>query len=156
MVYLKDSFIARSFLFLFIQIIALLQGLIAIKTGAGFENLLVEKCCIRSQKPRVLVSTLAWFELFDVIPCSSSPSNAVSLGSISVSLDSSHQSGKKPGSAGAGLPQSEDMSHDMNCDPGCKKYRGKIFCSETNILNVQDENIYRCVTYIYICMLWKL
>ena len=36
-----------------------------------------------------------------------------------------------------------------NCDPGCKKYyRRENICSETNIKNVQHENIYRCVTYI--------
>ena len=55
---------------------------------------------------------------------------------------------------GSGLPRSDDTSHEVttrrtNCDPGCKKYdkRENIF-SETNIQNVQHENIYRCVTYI--------
>ena len=44
-------------------------------------------CCPpRSQKPRFLLSTLASFELFDVLPCSCSPDNGVSLGSISVFL----------------------------------------------------------------------
>ena len=37
------------------------------------------------------------------------------------------------------------------CDPGYKKiYRRKNICSETSIKNVQNENIHRCVTYIYI------
>ena len=45
----------------------------------------------------------------------------------------------------------EVKSCRTNCDPGCKKYyRGKNICSETNILHVQNENIYRWVTYIYI------
>ena len=41
----------------------------------------------------------------------------------------------------------------MNCDTDCKKYAGKNICSETNILNVQNKNICRCVTYIYIYIL---
>ena len=50
----------------------------------------------------------------------------------------------------------ERGSHEVttrrtNCDPGCKKYyRRENICSETNIQNVQHENIYRCVTYILI------
>ena len=50
----------------------------------------------------------------------------------------------------------EPSSHEVktcrtNCDPGCKKYyRRKNICSETNTQNVQNENIYRCVTCIYI------
>ena len=35
---------------------------------------------------KVLISTFALFELFDVLPCSSSPNEGVSLGLISVSL----------------------------------------------------------------------
>ena len=43
-------------------------------------------CCARSQKPRVLISNVALFELLYVLSCSSFPDNGVSLGSISVSL----------------------------------------------------------------------
>ena len=43
-------------------------------------------CCPHSQKRRVLISTLASFELFDVLPWSSSPYNRVSLDLILVSL----------------------------------------------------------------------
>ena len=70
---------------------ALLQEFVAITTGAGVENLKKPKytCCPRSLKPRVLISSLASFELFDVLPCSSSPDNGVILGSISVSLHTS-------------------------------------------------------------------
>ena len=39
MVYLKDSFIARSFLFMFIHNVPLLQVFVAITTGVGVENL---------------------------------------------------------------------------------------------------------------------
>ena len=46
--------------------------------------------CPRSKKPRVLISILASFELFDFPPCSSSPDNGVNLGLIVVSL---HMSG---------------------------------------------------------------
>ena len=46
-------------------------------------------CYPCSQKPRVLIFTLASFELFGVLPCSSSPDNGVSLGSISVFLHTS-------------------------------------------------------------------
>ena len=46
-------------------------------------------CCSHSQKPRVLISTLASFELFDVLPWSSSPDNGVSLDLIVVSLHTS-------------------------------------------------------------------
>ena len=35
-------------------------------------------------KPRVLISTLALFELFELLPCSSSPDNGISLGSIDI------------------------------------------------------------------------
>ena len=53
----------------------------------------------------------------------------------------------------------ERGSHEVktrrtNCDPGCKKYyRRENICSETNIQNVQNGNIYRCVTFIYIYIL---
>ena len=41
-----------------------------------------------------------------------------------------------------------------NCGPGSKKYyRRENICSETKKQNVQNENIYRCVTYIYIYIL---
>ena len=41
-------------------------------------------CFLCSQKGRVLISTLASFELFDVLPCSSSPDNSVSLDSCTL------------------------------------------------------------------------
>ena len=49
----------------------------------------------------------------------------------------------------------ERGSHEVktsrtNCDPGYKKHKGENIYSETNIQNVHNENIYRCVTYIYI------
>ena len=53
----------------------------------------------------------------------------------------------------------ERGSHEVktrrtNCDPDCKKYyRIENICLESNIQNVQNENIYRCVTYIYIYIL---
>ena len=67
---------------------ALLQGLAATATGLLGSKTLKSKnaCSPRSQKLQVLISTLASFELFDVLPCSYSPDNGVSLGLISVSL----------------------------------------------------------------------
>ena len=82
--YLKDSFIVSLFLFLLIHNMALLLGLVAITTGVGVEK---SKNVLPSfQKPRVLISTLASFELFDVQPCSSPQDNGVSLDSVLVSL----------------------------------------------------------------------
>ena len=95
MVCLKDSFIVSSFLFLIIHNIVLLQGLVAVTTGVRVKNSLVENAfCPHSQKPLVLISTLASFELFDVLPwnncvCLSSPDNCVSLDLILVSLHTS-------------------------------------------------------------------
>ena len=91
LVYLKDSSIASSFLFLFIHNMALLERLVIITTDVGVQNQKKSKksCCSRSQKTQVLISTLALFELFDVFPCSFSPDNGVSLGSISVYLHTS-------------------------------------------------------------------
>ena len=37
-----------------------------------------------------------------------------------------------------------------SCNPGCKNYGRKNVCSETNVQNVQNENIHKCVAYIYI------
>ena len=69
---------------------AQLQGLVAITTALGSKIFMLKNaCCPRSLKPRLLISTLAPFELFDVLPCSSSPDNGVSLGSISVCLHTS-------------------------------------------------------------------
>ena len=48
MVYLKDSFILGSVLFLFIHNMAVLQGLVPITTGVGVENPLIEKCLLPS------------------------------------------------------------------------------------------------------------
>ena len=75
-VYLKESFIVSSLLFLFIHNMTLLQGLFAI--GVESKN----ACCPHSQKPRVLISTLVSFELFDVLHCSFTPDNGVNLGLI--------------------------------------------------------------------------
>ena len=77
MVYLKDSFIVSSPLFLFVHNIALLQAL---------ENPQVVKYLLPSFPE---ISTLSLFELFGVLSCSSSPDNGVNLGSISVSLHTS-------------------------------------------------------------------
>ena len=53
----------------------------------GSKNLNSKNACyLRSQKLRVLISILASFELFDVVPCTSFPDNSFSLGSILVSL----------------------------------------------------------------------
>ena len=87
MVYLKDSLIVNSFLFMFIHNITLLQRFVEIATGVGVEN--PGDCCPRSQKPRVLISTLSLIELFDALSCSSSPDNGVILGSISMSWHTS-------------------------------------------------------------------
>ena len=78
--------IVSLFFFLFIHNMALLQGLAAITTGVGVKIAKKSKdaYCPRSQKPRVLITTLAWFELPDVLPYSFSPDNGVGLGSISV------------------------------------------------------------------------
>ena len=46
MVYLKDSFIVNSIFLLLIPKMALLQGLFAIRTGVGVENLYVKKCLL--------------------------------------------------------------------------------------------------------------
>ena len=73
--YLKESFIVRSFFSLFFHNMALLQGLVVITTGAKSKY----ACCSHSKKPRVLITTLASFELFDVLPCSFSPDNSVNL-----------------------------------------------------------------------------
>ena len=90
MVYLKDSFIVSSFLFLLIHNITLLQELVAITAGVGSKaHKSKNACCPRSQKPRVLISTLSLFELFDVLSCSSSQDDGVNLGSILVSLHTS-------------------------------------------------------------------
>ena len=48
MVYLKDSFIVNSFLFLLIPKMALLRGLVAIRTGVGVENPYAKKCLLLS------------------------------------------------------------------------------------------------------------
>ena len=41
-----------------------------------------------------------------------------------------------------------------NCDPVYKKnYRRKNICPETNTQNAQNENIYRCIKFIYIYLL---
>ena len=45
---LKNSFIASSFLFLIIHNIALLQGLVAITTGAKVKNSYLKKCSLPS------------------------------------------------------------------------------------------------------------
>ena len=66
--------------------------------------------------------------------------------------DAEMQGDKKPGSAGAGLPRSEDMSHEL-WSWLQKTLLEKNICLETNIQNVHNENIYRCVTYIYIYIL---
>ena len=56
----------------------------------GSETLKSKNACWHHyQKPRVLISTLASFELFDVLPWSSSPDNGVSLDLILVSLHTS-------------------------------------------------------------------
>ena len=75
-VYLKESFIVSSLLFLFIHNMTLLQGLFAI--GVESKN----ACCPHSQKPRVLISTLVSYELFDVLHRSFSPDNGVNLGLV--------------------------------------------------------------------------
>ena len=52
---------------------ALLQGLVEIATGVGVKK------CLHAQKLRVLISALTSFELFNVLPCSSSLDNCLSL-----------------------------------------------------------------------------
>ena len=90
MLYLKDSFIVSLFFFLFIHNMALLQRLVTILQALGLKTLTSKNACYsHSQKPRVLISTFASFELFDVLPCNSSPENGVSLGSVSVSYHTS-------------------------------------------------------------------
>ena len=118
MVYLKNSFIVRSFHFLFIRNMAQLQELVTITTGVRVENLQVEKCLL-SQKPRVLISTLTSFELFDVLPCSSSPDNGVCLGSISVSLHTS-----------------DIIFAVSSCKPLCGVYKA-IFLATHTVLNIK-------------------
>ena len=91
MIYLKNYFILSSFLFVIIHNIVLLQGLVAITTSLRAKTLKSKNaCCPHYQKPRVLISTLASFELFDVLPWSSTPDNGVSLDLILVSLHTSY------------------------------------------------------------------
>ena len=91
MIYLKNYFILSSFLFVIIHNIVLLQGLVAITTSLRAKTLQSKNvCCPHYQKPRVLISTLASFELFDVHPWSSTPDNGVSLDLILVSLHTSY------------------------------------------------------------------
>ena len=68
---------------------ALLQRLLAITTKGSKTLKSKNACCSRFQKPRVLIFTFASFELFDVLPDSSSPDNVVNFGSILVSLHTS-------------------------------------------------------------------
>ena len=91
MVYLKDSLIVSSFLFLFIYNMVQLQRLVATTTDIRVEKpkKLKNICCPRSQKLWVLISSLASFELFNVLPCSSSPDYGISLDSILVQLHTS-------------------------------------------------------------------
>ena len=49
-------------------------------------NNLKNTCCPCIQRPRALISTLTSLEMFDILPCSFFPENGVSLGSVSVSL----------------------------------------------------------------------
>ena len=89
MVYLKDSFIVSSFLFMFIHNIALLQRLVAITIDVGVENPWPKKCLLPSFPETSSPDIYPLIELFDVLSCISSPGDSVNSGSISVSLHTS-------------------------------------------------------------------
>ena len=65
----------------------LLQEFVALTIGVGVENTEVTKSILAfSQKPHVMISNLASFELFDILTCSSASDIGINLGSISMSL----------------------------------------------------------------------